>query len=81
MGKRRLPSYLSGVKDEYIKRSDVVGRVFLLGTCFNYMDVEMISLIAAFMLYEFNAHWVWWVFFGVLALGEWCEAMQTRGMK
>jgi len=29
------------VRDEYIKRSDVVGRVFLLGTYFNHMDVEM----------------------------------------
>jgi len=67
--------------NEYIKRSDMVVHVLLLGTYFDYMDVEMISLIAAFMLYEFNAHWVWWVFFGVLALGEWCEAMQTRGMK
>lgn len=41
----------------------------------------MIGLIAAFMLYKFDAHWVWWIFFCVLALGEWCEAMQTRGMK
>ena len=41
----------------------------------------MIGLIAAFMLYKFDAHWVWWVFFCVLALGEWCEVMQTRGMK
>ena len=32
-----------GCLNECIKRSDVVGRVFLLGTCFDYMDVEMIA--------------------------------------
>jgi hypothetical protein len=30
-----------GCSNEYIKRSDVVVRVFLLGTYFDYMDVEM----------------------------------------
>jgi hypothetical protein len=71
----------AGCLNEHIKRSDVVGRVFLLGRCVALMDDEMIGLIAAFMLYQFDAHWVWWVFFGVLALGEWCEELQKRGMK
>ena len=39
----------------------------------------MISLIAAFMLYKFDAHWVWWVFFAIMDLGEWCEELQKRG--
>ena len=58
-----------------------MGRVLLRRRCVDLMGAEMIGLIAAFILYKFDAHWVWWVFFGVLALGEWCEVMQTRGMK
>ena len=30
-----------GYSNEYIKRSDVGGFLFLLGACFDYMDVEM----------------------------------------
>ena len=41
----------------------------------------MISLIAAFMLYKFDAQWVWWVFFLIMALGEWCEELQKRDRK
>ena len=41
MDKLRLPSYLSVVKDEYIKRSHRVGRVFLLGRCVDFMGDAM----------------------------------------
>lgn len=41
MGKLRLPSYLSVVKDEYIKRSHRVGRVFLRCDLFNFMGNVM----------------------------------------
>lgn len=41
MDKLRLPSYLSGVKDEYIKRSHRVGRVFLWRRGFNFMGDAM----------------------------------------
>jgi hypothetical protein len=33
------------VQHEYIKRSDVVGRVLLLGACFDYMDVEIMAIV------------------------------------
>jgi len=45
------------------------------------MGDVLIGLIAAFMLYQFEAHWVWWVFFAIMALGEWCEELQKRGCK
>ena len=70
-----------GGTHEYIKRSDVGYFLFLSCAVHNYMGDVLIGLIAAFMLYQYEAHWVWWVFFGVLVLGEWCEVMQTRGVK
>jgi len=41
LGKLRLLSYLSVAKDEYIKRSDVGGFLFLSCDLFNFMGVEM----------------------------------------
>jgi len=33
------------VQHEHIKRSNVVGSVFLLNTCFDYMDVEIMAIV------------------------------------
>ena len=38
----------------------------------------MLELLVAFSLYRFEAHWIWWVIYGILLAEKWNEKDCTK---